>query len=383
MEYTPLLFTPIDKEQKKIIQHYFGNLPNERIVDQLDQQIEELFFIRNPSRQHSTITKKDISNFQKNLFGNISLEDVGTWVYYPWNNYLVHFLPEQLHFEIRTARNRNLITRSEQDIFFHAHIGIAGLSVGNSAMATVLYTGGANNLKLADHDVLSASNLNRIRSSFTKLGVKKVHIAAQEIYEINPYAALQLFPDGLQKDNLSQFLLHPKPLDLLIEEMDSIYQKIQIRLLARTYKIPVIMAADNGDNVVLDIERFDLEPNRPLFHGDIPEEELLRIQPDIPKIEAARLITRLVHPDNVAVRMQQSVMELGKTLYSWPQLGNAAFLAGCSLAYSARKILLKEDIKSGKYLLNLDELIMNVHNDNSFQELKQKTTKHYKDMLNI
>lgn len=377
--YQPLILNPTKKGDAQHLNRLLSTA--KFVVDEIEGQLQEIIQIRHPEAIFKKFTKSQILRFKKELHKGSSSKLFGYWVYYPWNDYLVHFLPENLHTEIRTSRNRNLISTNEQEIYYRSTVAIAGLSVGNSSMATLLYTGGPKNIRLADHDILSASNLNRIRTSFLKLGQKKSDIAAQEIYEVNPYSNIKLFRNGLNSNNLRDFLLKPFPVDVLIEEMDNLFLKIQIRLLARKHRIPVIMAADNGDNVVLDIERFDQEPNRPLLHGDIPEKELLRITPNTPKTEAARIISRWVHPENVVPRMQSSLLELGKTLYTWPQLGSAAFLAGCALAYSARKIILKEPIKQGKFIISLDTILNPDYENKEFISRKQKLTKKFNKAL--
>jgi hypothetical protein len=140
--------------------------------------------------------------------------------------------------------------------------------------------------------------------------------------------------------------------------MDSLYLKIRVRILARKLKIPVVMATDNGDGILIDIERFDLEPHRPIFHGEIPEKDLLRIPENISRKDAAKVIVGLVGPKNVAVTMKASLKELGKTLYTWPQLGTAAILAGCTATYVARKIICGERIKQGKQIISFDDILL-------------------------
>lgn len=360
-----------------------NKIKDEKIIDEIEQQLEELFFIRHPAKKPDQITKQEIFSYSKQILKGEEIKYFGTWVYYPWNGYLVHFLPEKLHTELRTARNRNLITKEEQDKFYNAKVGISGLSVGNSVAATLLHSGGPKFMRLADFDTLAASNTNRIRSGFINLGLKKIEIVVREIYEVNPYANLLLFPKGLSLDSIENFLLFPKPLDVLVDEMDNIYLKIKIRLLARKYKIPVVMAADNGDGVVLDIERYDLDGNYPLFHGDVPEDELMKVTPDFPKFEAARIITRWVHPENVAYGMQKSLLELGKTLYTWPQLGTAAFMAGCCVSYAVRNIINGEPIKSGKYIISLENKILYQSYSKTEQIKRKKHTQIFKQSLKL
>jgi len=376
------ILNPRDKRNLTELNNYLAK-DSVFVIDEVESQLEELYFIRHPATHPDHINKLEIKDFIISFYPENNKILFGFWIYFPWKNQLVHFLPENMHTELRTARNRNLITTEEQSIFYNSSIGITGLSVGNNAMAALLHNGGARNMRLADLDVLSGSNINRIRTSFSNIGLKKVTIAAREIYEVNPFADLQLYPDGITINNIEEFLLKPTPLNVLIEEMDALYLKIQIRLLARKNRIPVIMATDNGDNIMLDVERFDLNPDYPLLHGDVPENELLKITKDTPKPEAARIISKWVGPENVAIRMQQSLFELGKTLYSWPQLGTAAFLSGCALSYASRKILLNEPLNSGKYIISFDEKLVPDYFKEEQLTIRKKHSALFKKMLHL
>jgi len=52
----------------------------------------------------------------------------GVWSYYPWLNVALRTLEPEALFELRTNRNRNLVTRPEQAVLRRAHVAIAGLS---------------------------------------------------------------------------------------------------------------------------------------------------------------------------------------------------------------------------------------------------------------
>lgn len=345
---------------KKDIKSFYllrQSIPKKNIINQIDDQLTELYNITHPECILQKPNPAKIKSYIHDFYKLKEKEKFGCWVYYPWNNHLIHILPEELHTLLRTARNRNLITKAEQEMFYNARIGIVGLSVGNSVVNTMTYSGGPKHLRIADHDTLSVSNLNRIRAGIWQTGLKKTDVALQQIYEINPYADIISFDDGITLGNIEQFLVKPQKLDLLIDEMDSLYLKIQIRIYARKYQIPVMMVTDNGDGIMLDIERFDLDPSRPLFHGDIPEAELFSISPNISRPDAAKFIIRLVHPENVSRRMNESIYELGKSLYTWPQLGNTAFLAGCVASFAARKIITGETKFQGKHLLSFDDIL--------------------------
>ncbi|MBI5018877.1 ThiF family adenylyltransferase [Candidatus Gottesmanbacteria bacterium] len=323
-----------------------------QLVDELYSQLEELYKIRNPSVIREGVSAVLLEKFIKSIYRGKSKDMFGVWAWYPWGKRLIHFLPEALHTELRTARNRNLITLSEQRRYYRARVGVAGLSVGNAVVSNIVHTGGAKYLRIADADVLSGSNMNRIRAGFDLLGVSKTTVAAREVLLVNPFTDLTVFDSGLTEKNIKEFLLEPEPLDIVVDEMDDLYLKIRLRTLARKHGIPVVMAADNGDGVVVDIERFDLDHKRPLMHGDIPEAELLAIRPDTPRPVAARIISRWVRPENIATRMMTSLLELGKTLYTWPQLGNAASMAGSVVSYVVRLIVLGKPVVQGKVVIS-------------------------------
>lgn len=343
---------PRDAEQVRLLK----SRPGVTVVDTLDSQWEELYKIRHPETIRKGVAEHDLKKFIALQYGGKGRDRYGVWVWYPWGKMLVRFLPEKLHTELRTARNRNLITASEQRRYYQAHVGVAGLSVGNAVVSNILHTGGAKHFRIADGDYLSGSNTNRIRAGFDTVGLPKTTIAAREILLVNPFAELQVFDTGLTEKNLKRFLSHPVPLRVVVDEMDNLYLKIRLRLLARAYKIPVVMAADNGDGVVVDIERFDLDPGRPLMHGDIPENELLAIRPDTPRHVAARIISAWVKPEHIAERMMASLLQLGKTLYTWPQLGNAASMAGSLMSYVVRQIVLGGPVLQGKIVVSSERL---------------------------
>lgn len=336
-----------------------------RILDSLDSQLEELFRIRHPETVRLGVDPNEKNAFCDEIYTSVGGKEMfGMWAWYPWNNLLMRVLPELLHTELRTARNRNLITAKEQDAFYSAHIGIAGLSVGNSVLGGILHTGGGKHLRLADPDTMAGSNTNRIRAGFDTIGLPKTVIAAREIYLTNPYASVEVF-DGVSEENIDAFLTHPTKLNIVIDEMDELYLKIQLRIHARKLGIPVVMAADNGDGAVVDIERYDLDQNRPLMHGDIPEDELLSIPRNVPRATAAKIISAWVGHQNIAPRMMSSLMELGKTLYTWPQLGSAAALSGALLSYVVRAVITGQPIGQGKFVIRPEEIFDPSYNSDS------------------
>jgi molybdopterin/thiamine biosynthesis adenylyltransferase len=347
----------------KTFQTFLKKTPIFRIVDEYEGQLRELFYIRNAHLTEGSIeaSKHEQHFISSHRKSHADFSFCGSWAYYPWTGMLVHALSEDLYQEVRTARNQQLVTKPEQKRFARAVVGIAGLSIGNSVALTLSYSGGANTMKLADPDVFSASNLNRVRVPLQYLGAKKVHVAAQQIYEINPYAKLILYPEGITDKNIENFLTGTPKLDIVVDEMDDIKLKIFLRLAARSARIPLVMATDNGDNAIVDVERYDLDPYTKPF-DTLPQLPL----PDVARgisygeplaltiKEKVKLATKLVGAHNAAPRMQQSLLYVGNTLKSWPQLGVAAFLGGSALTYVIKKLALGQSVKSGKTHISLD-----------------------------
>jgi len=182
-----------------------------KLHDIYESQLAELFEITYPQLKHSPKYQRKLKEFvQKKLRSRKGL--AGNWLYLPWSGHFIHTVTEQEYNLIRTNRNRNLITEEEQKKLLRFCVGIVGLSVGNSIAVGLAYQGISRSMKLAERDVMETSNLNRIRAGLHDVGVPKINIAAQQIYEINPYAKLYLFEKGLDKKSLKDFFNNdPKP----------------------------------------------------------------------------------------------------------------------------------------------------------------------------
>ena len=132
------------------------------------------------------------------------------------------------------------------------------------------------------------------------------------------------------------------------------------------------MATDNGDGVILDVERFDLEPERPIFHGlvDITLEQVTKLDFH----SWLKLATKIVGPEFLSESMQESVSEIGKSISAVPQLGSTANVAGAAVGYVVRKIANHQIMPSGRYQISLEEkLIPDYNNEKNREVRKQKT----------
>ena len=326
-----------------------------QVIDQIDLAYEELFDIAHPS-QKDTKTKQDVTKYAATLAPDTN--GWGSWVYYPWINTVVHVPPKKELRQLRTSRNRNLVTDSEQTQLYQSTILVIGMSVGSNIVEALVSQGIGHKLILVDMDIIEPSNLNRIRAPYHHVGLNKVDAIARKVWEIDPYIEVVDFNGGINANNLEVILEKHRP-DVIIDEMDDLQMKVLLREQAKTRQLPVIMAADNGDNALVDIERYDTDPNLEIFAGRIPEEVLAAVkQGGIQRKDMGFLIGKyFVGADNISLRMFQSLAEVGNTLPSWPQLGGAAALSGVSLAYAAKKIILGQPLKQGRIPVSLDDTL--------------------------
>ena len=349
------------------------------VVDDFEEQLRELFQINNPTLVYDPSFETRFTVWRDETIEHAGgRERLGRWVFYPWNNTLVHVLAYEEFERVRTARNRNLITEEEQKAFYDAVVGIGGLSVGNSVALALVLQGGARRIRLADFDRLALSNLNRIRADVLSLGLPKVEVTARQIYALDPYAEVELFPEGLTEENIDRFF---DGLDIVVDELDTLPIKLRIREEAKKRNIPVVMGADNGDNAIIDIERHD-QGETSFFHGALGEVNVSELS-GLDKFGIGRTITKMLGAENITPRMQESLLSMGKTIVSWPQLGGAALLNGIAAAYSVRKIVTRQDLEKERALVSLDDMLDPSWRTETAKAARAETSKKFASLFGL
>lgn len=350
-DWQPRVFAAGDPFAMRELQSLRARHPSASIHDTLRAQLWELFETRHP-----TVTMDD-ATFDRLVgesLGTDALPQYGNWVWYPWSHRLVRVLPATEFTEVRLSRNRNKITAGEQAHLQALRIGIVGLSVGQATALVLAMEGIGGEFVLADFDTLSLSNLNRLRAGVHDLGLNKAVLTARQLYELNPYLRIRLYADGVQESNLDAFMTDGGVLDMVIEECDDMFMKWRIRDAARGHRIPVLM--ETSDRGTLDVERFDREPDRPVFHGRVAGIDADRVRDLSPEGRIA-VGMAILGAENLSARLSASAVEIGASLRSWPQLASAVSLGAAANTDAVRRIALGEFNTSGRFYIDLESIV--------------------------
>lgn len=331
-------------------------LPDVQVRDIYKNQLYELFKILNPTLIKSPDLADRFEGFYEERVEK-NLEVIGDWIYYEWTNTLVHTLSEEENYELRTNRNKNIITAEEQKKLSNFSVAIAGLSVGGNIATTLLYTGiSRNRLKLADFDTLETTNLNRVRGRLTDIGDRKIDIVKRQLFELDPYIEVETFETGLSEESLTKFVAGEPKTGLVFEIIDDFKMKIMIRKEAKKQRVPVVMLTSIGDRILIDIERYDTEPETKIFNGKVEEEVLEDILAGKLTLEdEKRYALQIVGLDNLPQRVVESVKSIGQTLVGRPQLMSTVTIASGIASFITRKIALGDELPSGRSLVRFDD----------------------------
>ncbi|QEN12307.1 Rv1355c family protein [Mycolicibacterium sp. ELW1] len=276
------------------------------------------------------------------------------WAHYPWRHSVVAVPGPQAFRRLRLDRNRNMITLAEQQRLTALTIGVVGLSVGHAIAHTLAAQGLCGELRLADFDTLELSNLNRVPATVFDIGVNKAIVAARRIAELDPYLRVRVLTDGLTMDTMGSFL---DGLDIAVEECDSLDIKAAVREAARARRIPVLMAS--SDRGLIDVERFDLEPDRPILHGLLGAIGVAELA-GLSSTDKVPHVLSIIDAGRLSARGAASLVEVGRTLSTWPQVAGDIAVGAATVAEAVRRIGLGERLPSGRVRIDVSHSLDNV-----------------------
>ena len=192
----------------------------------------------------------------------------------PSQPYTTNDMSESFSYRQAFSRNIGWVTTQEQEVLRHKRVAIAGMGgVGGVHLLTLVRLGiGAFNI--ADFDLFDIVNFNRqVGATVSSLGKPKVDVLAAMAKDINPEVDIKVFPKGVDKSNLSDFLAGA---DVYIDGLDFFAFSARQATFAAcaSYGIPAITAAPLGMGTAL----LNFLPGKMSFEeyflwGDLPDDE--------------------------------------------------------------------------------------------------------------
>ncbi|MGH7157257.1 MAG: ThiF family adenylyltransferase [Candidatus Saccharimonadales bacterium] len=359
----PLVVHMGEPDSERKLKELVGTNPIINIIDNYDEQFAELQLSLDAFlyRANETIQVNSIKEKLHQHYDSRKSWELGAWVYYPWRQELVHVLAEEEFTALRTIRNRDLITSDEQKTLYDFPVACVGMSVGSASALSLVLSGISRRLKVADSAVISGSNLNRIQTGVNNVGLEKSLVITRMAYEMNPFMSIRRFAK-VTRDSLEELFDKPWPVSAIIDEIDDLEIKIRLRLEAKKRRLAVIMATELADAVMLDVERFDQDPNRPLFHGLVPGIEKILERKDMNHREWQKHAAAIIQTKNMPVILQKSLLKIGSSIVTHPQLGSTVLVTGGVTTYAVKRIALGQKLSSGRTNISLDNLLVPEHN---------------------
>jgi tRNA A37 threonylcarbamoyladenosine dehydratase len=95
-----------------------------------------------------------------------------------------------------------IFTDRERELIRNARVGIIGVGGTGGIASEQLIRCGVSNITLVDPDIFELSNINRQQfCTISTIGMKKVEAGKERLLDINPFAKITTFKDGINKNN--------------------------------------------------------------------------------------------------------------------------------------------------------------------------------------
>ena len=150
------------------------------------------------------------------------------------------------NYEEAFSRNIGWVTEDEQNFLRNAKVAIGGLGGVGGDHAIVLTRLGIGNFHISDLDDYDVANFNRqAGANMTTVGLPKAKVMEETIANINPEAIIKNFDQGINDQNLEEFL---DGVDIYVDSLDIFALEIRRKVFRRCYEkgIPTITAAPMG-----------------------------------------------------------------------------------------------------------------------------------------
>lgn len=172
---------------------------------------------------------------------------------------------EKFNYSEAFSRNLGWLTSAEAELLRSKTVAIAGAGGVGGQYCEVLARLGVSRFHLADPDSFEQVNFNRQNGSgMSTVGRKKLEVIKERILDINPEAKITLFHQGVQKENIGEFLTG---VDLYLDGLDFFVLDLRLWLFRemRQRGIPAVTIAPVGMGAALTVFTKDSMPFEKYF----------------------------------------------------------------------------------------------------------------------
>jgi hypothetical protein len=149
-------------------------------------------------------------------------------------------------YDVAFSRNIGWVTEAEQARLKDCRVAVGGLGGVGGNHAITLARLGIGRFTITDLDTFDWPNLNRQAGAYAStMGQAKLDTMARNLADINPDVKLHLMPNGINADNIDEFLTGA---DLYMDSLDIFSLAIRRKVFARCRElgIPAVTAAPMG-----------------------------------------------------------------------------------------------------------------------------------------
>jgi molybdopterin/thiamine biosynthesis adenylyltransferase len=160
-----------------------------------------------------------------------------------------------------------------QEKLKRARVFIAGIGGLGSASATYLAAAGVGTLRIADHDKVELSNLNRqVLHWPADIGQKKIGSAEIKLKQLNPDVAIEVIDERITEASILRLVAD---CDLIVDAMDNLPARYLLNKVAIEKNIPFFHGAVYGfEGRALTVIPGKTACLRCIYRGNIPEEKV-------------------------------------------------------------------------------------------------------------
>ncbi len=148
---------------------------------------------------------------------------------------------EEEFYEKLWFRSSMIFTDEEKQKIQNVKIGVIGVGGTGGIASEQLVRGGVKHLTLVDPDIFELTNINRQHfCTISTIGQKKVDAGKKRLLDVNPFAQIKTYPEGINKENAEEIV---KGVDIIIDASDNKSAHYPLHRFAKKHKVPVISRA--------------------------------------------------------------------------------------------------------------------------------------------